>query len=52
MTYFYEFELILAGIILLSTMGFAGTRLWLKRRSTQSETQTHSNYSDTSAQSA
>ena len=32
MGYFYEFELILAGVILLSTMGLAGIRIWLKRR--------------------
>ena len=32
MAYFYEFELILAGIILLGTMSFAGVRIWLKRR--------------------
>ncbi len=32
MGYFYEFELILAGIILLSAMTGAGIRVWLKRR--------------------
>ena len=32
MAYFYEFELILAGIILLSAMAFGGVRLWLKKR--------------------
>jgi hypothetical protein len=32
MAYFYHFELILAGIILLSAMGFAGVKLWLKRK--------------------
>ena len=32
MAYFYQYELVLAGIILLSTMGYAGVRLWLKRR--------------------
>ena len=38
MGYFYQFELILAGIILLSTMTFGGIRLWYKRREQQSET--------------
>ena len=33
MAYFYEFELILAGIILLSAMTFGGIRIWLKKRS-------------------
>ena len=33
MAYFYHFELILAGIILLSAMGFAGIKIWLKRKS-------------------
>jgi hypothetical protein len=32
MAYFYQYELILAGVILLSAMGYAGVRLWLKRR--------------------
>ena len=32
MGYFYEFELILAGIILLSAMAGGGIRIWLKRR--------------------
>jgi len=32
MAYFYQYELILAGIILLSAMGYVGIRLWLKRR--------------------
>ncbi len=32
MGYFYQFELILAGIILLSAMAFGGIRIWLKRR--------------------
>jgi len=38
MGYFYQFELILAGIILLSAMAFGGIRIWLKRRAPQSET--------------
>ncbi len=38
MGYFYQFELILAGIILLSAMAFGGIRIWLKRREQQSET--------------
>lgn len=38
MGYFYHFELILAGIILLSAMAFGGIRLWLKRREQQAET--------------
>ncbi len=33
MAYFYEFELILAGIILLSAMTAGGIRIWLKKRS-------------------
>lgn len=33
MAYFYEFELILAGIILLSAMTFGGIKIWLKKRS-------------------
>ena len=32
MAYFYQFELILAGIILLSSMTGAGIRIWVKRR--------------------
>ena len=32
MAYLYHFELILVGIILLSTMTFAGVRMWLKRK--------------------
>ena len=32
MAYFYEFELILAGIILLSVMGFCGLTIWHKRK--------------------
>ncbi len=38
MGYFYQFELILAGIILLSAMTFGGIRIWLKKRAQQSET--------------
>ncbi len=33
MAYFYEFELILAGIILLSAMTAGGVKIWLKKRS-------------------
>ncbi len=33
MAYFYEFELILAGIILLSAMTAGGIKIWLKKRS-------------------
>ena len=32
MAYFYEFELILAGIILLSAMTAGGVRIWFKKR--------------------
>ena len=32
MAYFYHFELILVGIILLSAMTFAGVKLWWKRK--------------------
>ena len=38
MGYFYQFELILAGIILLSAMAFGGIRIWLKKRAQQSDT--------------
>ncbi len=38
MGYFYQFELILAGIILLSAMTFGGIRIWLKKREPQSAT--------------
>ncbi len=37
MGYFYQFELILAGIILLSAMAFGGIRIWLKKREEQLE---------------
>ena len=37
MGYFYHYELILAGIILLSAMAFGGIRLWLKRRQEKSQ---------------
>jgi len=32
MAYFYEFELVLAGVILLSAMTVAGIRVWMKRK--------------------
>jgi hypothetical protein len=32
MAYFYQYELVLVGIILLSAMGCVGLSLWLKRR--------------------
>jgi len=32
MAYFYQYELILAGIILFSAMGYVGVKLWLKKR--------------------
>ena len=32
MGYFYQYELILAGVILFSAMVFGGIRLWLNRR--------------------
>ncbi len=38
MGYFYQFELILAGIILLSAMTFGGIRIWLKKREPQLDT--------------
>ena len=38
MGYFYHFELIMAGIILLSAMTFGGIRLWYKNREAKSET--------------
>ena len=37
MAYFYHFELILVGMILLSALGFAGVKLWLKQKSEKSE---------------
>jgi len=38
MGYFYQFELILAGIILLSAMAFGGIRIWLKKREQKLDT--------------
>ncbi len=38
MGYFYQFELILAGVILLSAMAFGGIRIWFKKRAQQSDT--------------
>ncbi len=38
MGYFYQFELILAGIILLSAMAFGGIRIWLKKRESKLDT--------------
>ncbi len=38
MGYFYHFELILAGIILLSAMAFGGIQIWFKKRAQQSKT--------------
>lgn len=37
MTYFYEFELVLLGIILLTAMTVGGARIWLKRKRESSE---------------
>ena len=37
MGYFYHYELILAGMILLSAMMFGGIRLWLNRRKESQE---------------
>jgi len=37
MGYFYHYELILAGIILLSAMLFGGIRVWLNRRKESNE---------------
>ena len=37
MAYFYEFELVLAGVILLSAMTVAGIRIWMKRKNEQLE---------------
>ncbi len=37
MGYFYHYELILAGVILLSAMLFGGIRLWLNRRKESQE---------------
>jgi len=34
---FYQFELVLAGIILLTAMAFGGFSLWRKRRNAQLE---------------
>ena len=39
---FYQFELMMAGVILLSAMAVGGITLWLKRRKTlQNETELH-----------
>lgn len=43
MAYFYKYELVLVGIILLSAMGYAGVRLWLKRRHEELEQQENEN---------
>ncbi len=37
MGYFYHYELIMAGVILLSAMVFGGIRLWLNRRKESQE---------------
>jgi len=37
MAYFYEFELVLSGVILLSAMTVAGIRIWTKRKNEQLE---------------
>jgi len=42
MAYFYEFELVLAGVILLSAMIVAGIRIWTKRKNEQLEKTEHS----------
>ena len=39
MAYFYQFELILVGIILLSTMSFAGIKIWLRQRKLPEESE-------------
>jgi len=46
MAYFYQYELVLAGIILLSAMGYAGVRLWLKRRREEFENTTNTDTLD------
>jgi len=38
MAYFYEFELVLAGIILLSAMTAGGISIWIKRKREQEKT--------------
>ena len=43
MTYFYEFELILAGIILFSAMTAGGISIWIKRKREQEKTQNAEN---------
>jgi hypothetical protein len=43
LAYFYEFELVLAGVILLSTMTFAGVRIWLKRKKELQEQKEYQN---------
>ena len=49
MAYFYEFELIIAGIILLSAMGIAGIKLWFKRKSELTTGKNNSPENDSSA---
>ncbi|MGQ0376169.1 MAG: hypothetical protein ACT4OW_01525 [Nitrososphaerota archaeon] len=49
MAYFYQFELILVGIILLSVMGYVGVRLWLKRRHEELTQQENENQTQNSS---
>ena len=48
---FYSFEMVLVGIILLSTMAFGGVHLWRKRRKEENDSlaqNTHNLESDNS----
>jgi len=46
MAYFYEFELVLAGIILLSAMTAGGIRIWIKRKREQEKTNIKNEHSE------
>ena len=40
---FYAFEMVLVGIILLSTMAFGGVHLWRKRRKEENDSHAQNN---------
>jgi len=47
MAYFYEFELVLAGIILLSAMTAGGISIWIKRKREQEKTNIENEHTET-----
>jgi len=46
MAYFYEFELVLAGIILFSAMTVGGISIWIKRKREQEKTNIENEHSE------